>query len=101
VFDIAGTVFQSESDLVGLRGARVLLYDQQGNSEAYYSNDVGNFIAPEGELGLSFPLWVAIEANDKRVEMRTPIFRATSCAECHSDPRSRDSVGHVYLEPAP
>lgn len=100
-FDLAGTVFLNQGDLMGLPGARVVVYDQVGNSEAYYTNDVGTFVAPADELGLSFPLWVAIEANGKRVRMETPIFRARSCAECHMDPRDQSSMGHVYLEASP
>jgi len=100
-FDLAGTVFFSQLDQVGLSSAKVVIYDQSGNTEAYYTNDVGTFVAGDGELGLDFPLWVAIEANGKRVRMETPIFRARSCAECHADPQSQHSVGHVYLESAP
>lgn len=100
-FDLAGTVFVSKNDRRGLVGAKVILYDQFGNTDAYFTNEVGTFIADEGFLSLDFPLWVALELNGERVRMKTPIFRETACGTCHADPASQDSVGHVYFEDAP
>lgn len=100
-FDIAGTVFLSPSVTQGVWGAKVVLYDKHGNQDAYVTNEVGTFFAEEGHLTLDFPLWVAIEANGKRVRMQTPIFRETACAACHADPAGPSSVGHVYLEETP
>jgi hypothetical protein len=100
-FDLAGTVFRTPNDRQGVVGAKVVLYDREGNTDAYFTNDVGTFIAEEGDLTLDFPLWVAIEADGKRVRMETPIFRETACGACHADPTSPSSVGHVYLEESP
>ncbi len=100
-FDLAGTTFYSKNSLDPLAFATVVLYDADGNTEAYGTNDVGNFFIKEGELTLQYPLWVAIESSGVRVRMETPIFRARSCAQCHFDPVGTDSVGHVFLVDTP
>ena len=98
-FDMAGTVFARADDREGVAGATVWLTEKSGKGVGLFTNEVGNFYTVEGELGLEFPLWTSVEYDGATVEMRTPIFRARACAECHSDPIGQSSVGHVYFYP--
>ncbi|HEY6562347.1 MAG TPA: hypothetical protein VI072_34000 [Polyangiaceae bacterium] len=100
-FDLAGTVFERADALDPLVGATVRIVDGQGRSLVVGTNEAGNFWVAESELRLGFPLWVTLEFGEELVEMRTPIFRARSCAECHADPASSSSAGHVYLRAQP
>ncbi|MBK7586388.1 MAG: hypothetical protein IPI67_40145 [Myxococcales bacterium] len=101
-FELAGTVFESPDSVTGVDGVRVFLMDKHGNTDSLWSNWVGNFFATAGELTVQRPFWVRLESGDHTIEMKTPVERATACAECHSDPASQSSAGHVYLyEAAP
>jgi hypothetical protein len=100
-FDLAGTAFETQSEVVPLIGGTVRLVDEQGRSLAIGTNEAGNFWVGESELLLSFPIWASVELGNERVEMQTPIFRARSCAECHADPVGQSLVGHVYLRATP
>jgi hypothetical protein len=100
-FDLAGTAFERKDQLTPLAGGTILLVDSQGLSLALGTNEAGNFWVSESELGLSFPFWAAVEQGGERIEMKTPIFRARSCADCHADPAGPSSAGHVYLRATP
>ena len=100
-FAIAGTTFESQDSLTPLNGATVWLVDNQGRSYGLGTNEAGNFWEVESDFPLGFPLFASLEFEGELVEMKTPIFRATSCAECHRDPPGRSSVGHVFLRAAP
>jgi hypothetical protein len=100
-FDLAGTVFELKDQTAPAFGATVRLVDSQGSSYAAGTNEAGNFWIPESELALGFPIWVSVEFSGTSIEMKTPIFRARSCAECHGDPPGPSAVGHVYATEAP
>ena len=105
IFDLAGTVFQHPSgDVFGVPGVSVEVMDQHGGVVALDSNDTGNFYLSEGALGLEFPLRARVRyfdsAGEHLVEMKTPLFRARSCAECHSGPGQR-SVPRIFLTEGP
>jgi hypothetical protein len=100
-FDLAGTAFERPGDRVPLVGGTIRLVDGAGRSLAVDTNEAGNFWVSESELTLSFPLWVSVEYGATVIEMRTPIFRARSCADCHADPPGPSSAGHVYLRDEP
>ncbi len=95
-FDLAGTVFELKEQSIGAFGASVLLIDSLGSTQAAGTNEAGNFWIPESELTLGFPIWASVEFAGATIEMRTPIYRARSCGECHGDPPSPSAVGHVY-----
>jgi hypothetical protein len=100
-FGIAGTVFENQRDLAPLIGATVWLVDAAGRTFGLGTNGAGNFWVVEENLALAFPLFASVELAGETVDMKTPIFRARSCAECHADPAGPGSVGHVYLRRVP
>lgn len=96
-FDIAGTVYLHKGSAEAVAGARIHLFDQSGREQVLESNWVGNFFLNEGELTVSYPLWVKVEHQGKTIAMQTPILREKSCSACHLDPASPSSAGHVYV----
>jgi hypothetical protein len=96
-FDVAGTIYAHQSSSEALPGALIHLFDRHGKQVTLQSNQTGNFFAGEGELGLEFPLWVAVERDGKTTKMITPIFRERSCSACHLEPQSPSSAGRVFL----
>jgi hypothetical protein len=98
VFDLAGTVFQYPSgDTRGIGGVSVDLIDRYARIVSIDSNETGNFYFSAGQLDLEFPLKARITAGGTQMIMNTPIFRARSCAECHSG-QGPHSVSRIYLE---
>jgi hypothetical protein len=93
-------VFTLKGESVPAFGATVRLIDGAGNTQSVGSNEAGNFWLPESDLVLTFPLWASVEFGGASIEMKTPIFRARSCAECHGDPPGPGAVGHVYATKA-
>jgi hypothetical protein len=65
------------------------------------TNEAGNFYVEEGDFPLTFPLWVSVTWGGRTADMKTPVFRATACADCHADPPGPSSVGQVYFEALP
>jgi hypothetical protein len=95
-FDLAGTVFAFEGQRVPADGATVRLIDGAGNTQTAGTNQAGNFWMSESDLVLRFPIWVSVDFGGASIEMKTPIFRARSCAECHGDAAGPSSVGRVF-----
>jgi hypothetical protein len=61
------------------------------------TNCAGNFfIRPEAFTPV-YPVWISMRAGTVHRSMESASYREASCAACHSDPRNRTSVGHVYL----
>jgi hypothetical protein len=99
-FSMAGTVFDMPSDLVGVGNIQVLLVDAAGTSPpqgSVITNCVGNFYVTPDMWTPSFPVLAGLASGSMMATMTTQISRATSCAECHYDPPSTMSVGHLYL----
>ncbi len=100
-FDLAGTVYARPSSQEPTAGVRVRLFDESGGERSVLSNEAGNFYFAEGELKLTYPIWVKLELEGEVVAMQTPIFRETSCAGCHREPASPSSPGQIYLQEDP
>lgn len=102
-FSVAGTVYRTRSDRTPVAGAVVTITDANGAQRAYATNEAGNFYVPASEWAPPFPLRAAVSYGGATIEMKTRISGDGSCAGCHVDPPSRDSVGHVFAieEPAP
>lgn len=102
-FSIAGTVFASESSLVGVDGATVQLVDSAGTSppasKPVLTNCVGNFAILRSDWDPAFPVLVRVTKNGMTRTMNTSIGRAASCSDCHvTRPADRLSkVGSVTL----
>jgi hypothetical protein len=99
-FDLAGTVFALPDSPEPLRGATVVVIDGQGRTSVAGTNEVGTFYWLEDQLPLEFPLWTSIEFCGRVVEMKTPIFRETSCANCHRT-ESASGVAQVFFAETP
>ncbi len=95
-FSVAGTVFRTRGDRTALPGAIVTLTDASGVQRSFATNEAGNFYVEPGQWAPPFPLRAAVSYGGVTIEMQTRISGDGSCGGCHSDPPSRDAVGHVY-----
>ena len=105
-FSLAGTIFWSggadpnAGSVIGANGATVSVVDSLGTQTQIQTNCVGNFFVEQGNQGFAFPILAAVFAgpdNQYTARMVTQIGRASSCADCHTDPINYASPGHVYL----
>jgi len=96
-FSLAGTVYQTAAALDPLDGATVRFIDATGAQFAVRTNCAGNFFVPVEDWAPAWPVWLKIEHDGKKQEMRSAVFRETSCGACHVDPASPSTVGHLYL----
>lgn len=98
-FAIAGTVYKAIDDRTGVEGAIVTFSTLDNDAVAVQTNAVGSFYVSKSKFPLRFPLHVSISypGLPGEVIMASRIGRAGSCADCHSDPSSREQFGHIYL----
>jgi hypothetical protein len=103
-FALAGTVYRDADSTEPLVGVVVAVTDQAHTQKLFTTNAAGTFYVTTSEWSPTFPLWVtlgyscgAAPAPYVQVDMQTEIFRASSCADCHFDPRGPSSAGHLYL----
>lgn len=100
-FTLAGTVFAQPNRQIGVGAAEIRLTDADGTKFTAKTNCVGNFFIKSSEWQPRFPILVDIAKGPVRRSMRSPIGRATDCAECHTlsfpvpDPLTQ--VPHIYL----
>jgi hypothetical protein len=97
-FALSGTLYETPRALSPLvENATIRFIDWTGRQYRTTSNVAGNFFVRREDYDPIWPLWVKIERSDKMVEMRSAVFRETSCGTCHADPASPSTVGHIYL----
>jgi hypothetical protein len=106
-FAIAGTVYRAIDDKTPVAGAIVTLSPLDGSDAVgIQTNSAGNFYVTPSKFTLKFPLHVTVSydytdaaGNPKRIDaqMASRISRDGSCADCHKDPASRESFGHIYI----
>ena len=103
-FSLAGTVFANAAGTLPLAGVVVQVLEHNGNQKYFTTNAAGSFYVSASDWSPDFPLWASIGytcadplGSYVHVEMRSQIFRASGCADCHFDPRGPSSAGHVYL----
>ena len=104
-FSVGGTIFAGPDNLIGVEGARIDLVDANGTSppivKPVLTNCVGNFFVLRSDWDPAFPIAVRVTKGGVTRTMRSPIGRASSCADCHKaklppdDPLS--SLPHVFL----
>lgn len=97
-FSIGGTVFKFRDDTRpleqrGLAGAKVIIYDRDGNRRELRTNRSGNFYLNRNQYDPVFPLTVYIEGPDGQHitgddgkfanQMRSHIGREGGCGFCH------------------
>jgi len=99
-FALSGTLYEAPIDLAPVENATIRFIDWTGYQYRTTSNGAGNFFVRRENYDPIWPLWVKIERSDKTVEMRSAIFRETSCGACHADPASPSTAGHIYLTEA-
>lgn len=96
-FAIAGTVFHGPEKAIGEEGVRVELVDATGSQRNATTNCVGNFAIPTSDWNPAFPVLVQIRKGTQLRAMQSHIGREGSCSQCHKDPPSFDSPGHISL----
>lgn len=121
VLAFGGTVYQKQDTSTPMVGAIVHFRDSVGAEYRTATNCAGNFFIVDGDYNPTWPVFVKVEyaltvvtpAGPQTVvlnpRMTSPIYntdgstvaglRDRSCANCHSDPPSPTSEGHVYLAP--
>ena len=108
-FSMAGTIFYAPYSATnigyGYESAYISMIDANGQiSPPITTNCVGNWWTTAGTFNPAFPVLVTVyptPGSTAGIPMVTQISRATSCAECHSDPPAYDAVGHVYVGGSP
>jgi hypothetical protein len=102
-FVLAGTVFSSRDQSVGLDQAEILMVDSLGSSPpmSILTNCVGNFFITADTWNPAFPVRVAVASGQASSLMLGHVGRAGSCATCHKEPRGLDSPGHVFIGAMP
>lgn len=96
-FVVAGTVYVTADAPLPAPGVVVELVDADKRTFRAATNCAGNFFIEPADFAPRYPVFVALEAANLRVEMDTPVQRDGSCAACHGERSSRSSVGRVYL----
>jgi hypothetical protein len=94
---VAGTVYKTLPATDWLEGATVTLKDASGTIRQLTTNRTGNFLVDKGEWTPVYPMLVSVAFGGFSVDMETHVGRSGSCADCHTDPTSVSSAGHVYL----
>ncbi len=102
VFSIAGTVFNGPNKAIGEDSVEIELVDSLGYKPPgkVLTNCVGNFFVEPAEWDPAFPVIVWMRKGAQLTKMQSHIGREPSCSQCHKDPQSFDSPGHVRLFPA-
>jgi hypothetical protein len=95
-FAVGGTVFAGPQRRVGANQVLVELIDSTGSTRSAPTDCVGNFFVRAEDWDPAFPILVALR-GDHFQPMSTQIAREGSCSQCHSDPPTFDSPGHVRL----
>jgi len=99
-FRLAGTLYKSPGSPEPLANAVVRFWDSKGRATFTGTNCAGNFWVQKADYDPEFPVYTTVEFGGVAVDMDTPIFRAGSCATCHLEPPSVESLGQVYFAPA-
>ncbi len=107
-FSIAGTVFaapwtSAATTAVGVADVEIELVDATGATPplgTVKTNCVGNFFVKREEWDPAFPalVWIRKGAGSAGLKkMQSHIGREPSCNQCHRDPASFDSPGHIFM----
>jgi len=95
---VAGTIFAGPDKAVGVDQITVEFVDSEDIRRSANTNCVGNFFLRADDWDPGFPLKVWLRrGSEPPVKMNTQLSREGSCNQCHKDPPSFDSPGHVHL----
>jgi hypothetical protein len=105
IFSVAGTIFSAPygsagaNPPIGVDKATVFFVDDNSSqNEIQATNCVGNFWFTPEQWNPAFPIRVQVGLGQGTpTAMTSHIGREASCATCHQDPPSANTVGHVYL----
>jgi hypothetical protein len=73
------------------------LTDAEGTIRQLATNQTGNCLIKKSEWTPVYPMRVKVSFGGVSIDMLTHVGRAGACADCHTDPASAASAGHVYL----
>lgn len=98
-FTLAGTVFNGPVKAIGEENVEIELVDATGSRPRgdIKTNCVGNFFVTQDNWDPAFPILVWMRKGAQLTKMQSHIGREPSCAQCHKDPPSFDTPGHVRL----
>ena len=97
-FSIGGTVYMVRGQPAPAMGATVQLEDINGSVANPQTNAVGNFYIPVGEWTPVYPMIpLNVTLGSAIQQMSTHIGRDGSCADCHAEPLSPTTAGHIYV----
>jgi hypothetical protein len=94
---VAGTVYKTQPATEWLEGATVTLTDAAGTIRQLTTNRTGNCLIGKNDWTPVYPTLVKVSFGGVSIDMVTHVGRSGSCADCHTDPTSPASAGHVYL----
>ena len=94
---VGGTIYRSAATTQALSGAIVTLTDAQKTIHQLTTNRTGNFLVDASSWQPVYPMLVSVSYGGVSIDMKTHVGRDGSCADCHTDPASAASAGHVYL----
>ena len=96
-FSVAGTIFQNQLDRVGAEGAVVTIYSGDGNTLKLNANSAGNFYVEASRFTAVYPMQTDVVYKGVTAKMTSNIGRDGACGQCHTDPGSPSSPGHIWI----
>ena len=100
-FTVGGTVYVDVNNLTPADGATVSLTSADGTHYDAKTNAAGNFYVVPSQFVPAYPLTVVVSYSNSKATMYGHVGRDGSCSDCHPDPSSPSSAGHIYAEGAP
>jgi hypothetical protein len=98
-FSIGGTVYAAAGQTQPALSAAVQIEDVRGNHFTVVTNSAGNFFAARNAFVPRYPIRMSVRSGDGQTiqQMLSLSARNGACADCHLDPASPTSPGHVYV----
>jgi hypothetical protein len=96
-FTLGGTVYALFRQNVPAAGAVVRIEDITGKTLSVLTNAAGNFWVTPSQWVPTYPIQMKVTLGNVSKQMTTHVGRAGSCADCHREPPSQTSPGHVYI----
>jgi hypothetical protein len=96
-FTLGGTVYALFREDAPAAGAVVRVEDITGRTLSLLTNAAGNFWVTPAQWVPTYPIQMKVTLGGVSKQMTTHVGRAGSCADCHREPPSQTSPGHVYI----
>jgi hypothetical protein len=100
-FTVAGTVYVDANGLTPANGATVALTGADGVEYSAPTNAAGNFYVVPSQFVPAYPMKVLVTYSNSQAPMYSYVGRDGSCSDCHTDPTTPASAGHIYALGAP